>query len=86
MSKYRPRKFLGRQVLQRILRAFDCTIDKKRGDGSHWSATRATSAGIQSYALPFRRDYGRSYLNPLRRRLELSPEDGVTDREFYTKA
>ena len=86
MSKYRPPRFVGRQTLQRILRAFDCTIDEKRGEGSHWSATRATSQGIQSYALPLRRDYGRSYLNPLRRRLELSPDDGVTDREFYTKA
>ena len=86
MSKYRPPKFVGRQRLKRILRAFDCTIDENRGEGSHWSATRATSEGIQSYALPLRRDYGRSYLNPLRRRLELSPNDGVTDREFCTKA
>jgi hypothetical protein len=41
--------------------------------------------GVHPFSLPEKRTYGRDYINNLRRALHLTPEDGVSDRDFYPK-
>jgi hypothetical protein len=83
MSKFKPPKFVGRRRLRAMLRRCGCTSHDNRGAGSHWLVKRELADGIHSFPLPLHRDYGPSYLDPLRRRLRLTAEDGVPDAEFY---
>jgi len=83
MSAFRPPKFVKKHDLQRMLLRLGCEIDLRRGAGSHWCVFRAVSEGRLMFALPDRREYGRDYIGPLRRRLRLTPGDGVSDEQFY---
>ncbi len=84
MAKFRPKKFLSPRDLNKILARYECTTDVKRGKGSHRMVMRTLADGVHCYPLPEKRDYGRDYLNALRRKLHLAPADGITDEEFYT--
>ena len=85
MSRYRPPKFISKRRLQKSLRHYGCEIHENRGKGSHWVACRELPGGTASYTFPDRRDYGPSYIMPARRQLELTPDDGVSDRDIYEK-
>ncbi len=85
MPKFKPPKFVSRRNFLKILRRYDCEFDPERGRGNHTMIMRNLDHGTHCFSLPFRRTYGHDYINPLRRKLHLTPGDGVTDREFYGK-
>ncbi len=55
------------------------------GKGGHWGMTRKKVKCTLSYAVGDHREYGRDYINPIRRAMELTSAHGVSDRDFYSK-
>lgn len=69
------------------LRAFGAAERPDRGKGSHRYWGRRMADGRTAYVpVPFHgsgTDVGRGIVRSVRRALELTPQDGVSDREFY---
>jgi len=71
--------------LRRILASFGVTEDKKRGKGSHTTFVKQfpEEPKPRIYSMPSRKDVLPCYVKDCRRRFRLTPEDGVTDEDFY---
>ncbi len=68
--------------LKRKCSHFEITI-KSGGRGSHFILTRMTSNGTRAYPIPVHHGKVKAiYIPKLRRILELTPEHGVSDKEF----
>jgi len=66
--------------LRRILRRYGVAEDPSRGKGSHTVFYR----GNVSYPVPTESDVKKCYVQGCRRRFQLTAEDGVSDKEFYS--
>lgn len=74
------------KVLRRILRSYDVVEKKKRGKGSHTWFERQIDGGIVGLAVPTNNDpVLQCYVKQIRRRFLLTPGDGVSDEEFYSR-
>ena len=70
--------------LRRILRHFGVHEKKKRGKGSHTLFWKKFPNGVFSYPVPTTKsDIAACYVRGCRKKFRLTPEDGVTDDEFY---
>lgn len=72
--------------LRKIVRRYDVVEDSSIGKGSHTTFLRKVAGGIFSYPIP---THGSDmvlvcYVKGLRKRLRLTPNDGVSDRDFYS--
>jgi hypothetical protein len=73
--------------LRRILKAYDAWEDASRGKGSHTMFFRRVEGAVFSYPIPTHRsDVNDSYVKGVRKRLKLTPADGVSDDEFFGQA
>ena len=78
-----PRPRLKLNQLRRILRSFGVVEDESRGKGSNTLFLKKMSDGVYSYPVPKSKDVRDYVINGCRRKFGLTPEDGVTDDEFY---
>jgi hypothetical protein len=75
------------QQLRKILTSFDVREDKSRGKGSHTMFFRDLPTGSVSYPMGTNsRDILPSWVKACRRALQLTPEDGVSDADFFSRA
>jgi hypothetical protein len=79
-----PDRPLKLRDLERILRHFDVFADRSRGKGSHILFFRRFAEGVFTYPVPNRAEVKLCYVRDCRRRFRLTPEDGITDEEFYS--
>jgi len=72
--------------LKRLLSKFGVEWDERRGKGSHgaFAGYSHVTKIKASFTLPAnqQRDVSKAYLNPLRRKFELTAGDGVSDDLF----
>lgn len=72
--------------LRRALRAFDVSEDPSRGKGSHTYFYKVVDGGEVGYPIPTSDDpVFVCYVKGSRRKFKLTPEDGVSDKDFYEK-
>jgi hypothetical protein len=77
----RPLKF---RVLSQIVRRYGGWEDRSMGKGSHVTFLREINGHIVTYPIPsHKKDVQLCYVRQLRKKLRLTAEDGVSDREFY---
>lgn len=69
--------------LQRILRRFGVQVDPARGKGSHLYFYRDFPEGRFGYPIPNQPDVKAFYVKGCRQRFRLTPQDGVSDQDFY---
>lgn len=72
--------------LLRILKRFNAYEDKKRGKGSERMLCRVVAGRLVRYPIRCHNENEekpRAIVKAVRRRLRLTEEDGVPDREFY---
>lgn len=78
----RPVKY---RDLVKILKKFGLYIDTSRGKGSERMIVKGNPPQL-TYPIPFRTendDVKRCYIRAIRQKFKLTPEDGVSDQEFY---
>jgi hypothetical protein len=71
--------------LRKILRSFGVGERKHRGKGGHTYFYKQLPGGEFGYPVPSEKDVKDVYVKGVRKRLRLTPEDGVTDDEFYSR-
>lgn len=71
--------------LRKILRSFGVLEDPSRGKGGHTYFCRRFPEGEFGYPVPTKKDVKHVYVKGARRRFRLTPEDGVTDDDFYSR-
>lgn len=77
---------LKRRELEKILRRYGVEEYEAGGKGSHTKFVRdVPGRGLMSYPLPMCDDVLPCYINPLRKQLGLTADDGVSDAEFFSK-
>lgn len=69
--------------LGKILRAYDAWEDSSRGKGGHTAFLREVEGTIELFPLPKKKEVLDSYVRALRRKFKLTPQDGVSDEEFF---
>jgi hypothetical protein len=70
--------------LRRILRSFDVEEDESRGKGSHTLFYKTFPDGTYTYPVPTHKDPVLvCYVKGCWRRFRLTPEHGVSDKDFY---
>ena len=72
--------------LLRILKRFNAYEDTKRGKGSERMLCRMVEGRLEQFPIRCHsenEEKPRAVIKALRRRLGLTEEDGVSDREFY---
>lgn len=73
--------------LRRILKAFDVQEDPSRGKGSHTYFFKVIDDAEAGYPVPTNKNPVLiCYIQGVRRKFKLTPNDGVSDKEFYDKA
>lgn len=72
--------------LRKILRSFGVSENKSRGKGSHTVFFMQIDGGTYTYPVPTPRNTLRCYVKNCRKKFDLRPEDGVTDKDFYGRA
>ena len=72
--------------LKKILRRYGVRVDTSRGKGSHVLFWRTFPEGEFSYPVPNQSDVKVCYVKGCRRRFRLTPEEGVSDEDFYSDA
>jgi hypothetical protein len=78
---------LSLKKLRRALLAFGVQEDSSRGKGSHTYFFKTIDGGEVGYPIPTNRNPVLvCYVKGSRRKFRLTPEDGVTDNEFYHNA
>lgn len=77
---------LKRSALVKILRSFDVVEDKKGGKGSHTKFVQTRRDGRFTYPVSKGKDVLSCYVKACRRKVRLTPDDGITDAEFYSRA
>lgn len=83
MAKQRTPRTIKRIDLQRILRKYKCRINPKRGKGSHATVERTLEDGTIGWdTLDDDSECLWGNVNSLRRKLRLSPRDGISDADF----
>jgi predicted RNA binding protein YcfA (HicA-like mRNA interferase family) len=76
---------LKRRQLARILASFGIDEDTKRGKGSHTVFFVNTDKGKLTYPIPKGKDVKPCYVKGSRKKFSLTPEDGISDEEFFGK-
>lgn len=72
--------------LRKILRSFDVEEDPSAGKGSHTVFYKVFADGRVTYPIPTsRKDVLKSYVVGCRKKFRLTPEDGVTDEDFFSR-
>jgi hypothetical protein len=75
---------LNLRELRTILARFGAWEDSSRGKGSHTMFFRVVKGGTYSYPIPtHNKEVHKRYVKGCRERLFLTPEDGVSDQDFY---
>ena len=75
---------LDRRELLRLLKKYGAWENSKRGKGSHTMYFRMVSGSKFSFPVPTHdKEVNARYVRGCRKRLKLTPDDGVTDEEFY---
>ncbi|HVX86269.1 MAG TPA: hypothetical protein VH253_15910 [Phycisphaerae bacterium] len=70
--------------LRRILTRFGIAEDPSRGKGSHTLFHATIDGRAVSFPLPTSRDdINAAYIRAVRKKFHLTPQFGVSDREFY---
>lgn len=73
--------------LRKKLEEWNIHWDARQGKGSHGGFVgRSHVTSIRRvFILPHKQqtDVSKSYIKPLRRQFELTPDDGISDEEFY---
>ena len=72
--------------LRKILRNFGVTEEAGGGKGSHIKFTKEFDDGVYSYPVPDVKDVLSCYVKGCRKKFRLTPEDGVSDDDFFGKA
>jgi hypothetical protein len=69
---------------RRILRSFGVSEDPSRGKGSHTYFFKQFPDGEFGYPVPQHgKDVPSVYVKGLRKRLRLTPDDGISDAKFF---
>ena len=82
MAKHR----LKLRELRRILSSYGVSEDSSAGKGSHTKFEKKFSDGSFSYPVPKDKDVLPCYVTGCRKKFRLTPEDGVSDDEFFGRA
>jgi hypothetical protein len=70
--------------LRRILSRFDVQEKPERGKGSHTLFVRLVDGRVASYPIPTNKnDVPTVYVRGARKRFRPTPDDGVSDADFY---
>lgn len=82
-----PRRHLTLKQLRKILKSYGVREDRSRGKGSHTLFEKEFSDGTVSYPVP---THGKNvkdcYVKGCRKKFRLTPDDGVSDDEFFGRA
>lgn len=77
---------ISRKKLNKILKRYGVWQDPSKGKGSHTTYLRSTPEGVFSYPIPTHgNEVLDGYVSGLRKRLRLTSDDGVDDKEFFGK-
>lgn len=77
------RKTLKLRELKAILASYGIECDTSRGKGGHVLFRAIIQGRPVSYPVPGDREVKQCYVSACRRRFGLTPNDGVTDDDFY---
>lgn len=83
-----PDRPLTYRKLLRILRRFEVREDKKCGKGSHRMLRKVVNGQVESYPVRCHNEndqLSRPIVQAIRRRFQLTADDGVSDGEFYSR-
>jgi hypothetical protein len=72
--------------LRKILRSFGVQEDSSRGKGGHTLFWIQFPDGLFTYPMPGRSDVLPCYVKGARKKFRLTPEDGISDEEFFGRA
>lgn len=73
--------------LRRILTSFEAWEDTSRGRGSHTMFFRKIDGVVFSYPVPTHKpELNDCYVRGVRKKLKLTPKDGVSDSDFFGRA
>ena len=73
--------------LRRILKRYGVEEDSSRGKGSHTLFYKQFAEGEFTYPIPTHdKDVNPAYVKGARRKFRLTPDDGVSDDEFFGQA
>ena len=78
-----PNRSIKLRKLRQILKRYSVLEDASGGKGSHIKFIKQFPEGRFSYTIPNEVDVKVCYVKGCRRRFLLTPEEGVSDREFY---
>lgn len=81
-----PDKPLDLRKLARILESFGIERRDSRGKGSHLTFFGEVEGQRVVYVVPNRKELPACYVRGARKRFRLRPADGVSDRDFYSRA
>lgn len=80
------RKKLKVRELTRILASYGVVADTSRGKGGHIMYIGEVDGQRASYPVPSGKEVLDCYVNGARRRFALTPADGISDDEFYSRS
>lgn len=72
--------------LRRILTSYECWEETGRGKGSHTLFKRNIGGNVFSYPIPLGKkkdEIKDCYVKGIRKKFRLTPDDGVTDDDFF---
>ncbi|MHC5541211.1 type II toxin-antitoxin system HicA family toxin [Singulisphaera rosea] len=73
--------------LKSILNRYGVGWSEQRGTGSHILFSKEMDGGIFTYPIPTHgKDVLACYLRGVRKKFKLRAEDGVADKDFYSKS
>jgi hypothetical protein len=73
--------------LRKCLKQFDVWEETSRGKGSHTLFKRQIEDQVYSYPIPTHdKDVLDCYVKQLRKQFRLTPDDGVSDEQFFCSA
>jgi len=75
---------LSMKKLRRALEAYDAWEEPERGKVGHTAFLLVVEGKTQLYPIPHKRDVAQCYVRAVRRKAMFTPEDGVSDEEFYS--
>lgn len=69
--------------LRKALLAQGAWEEPARGKGGHTAFLCEVEGKIQLFPLPNKKELADSYVRAIRRKFKLTPEDGVSDEDFF---
>jgi len=72
--------------LRKILRSYGAREDPSRGKGGHTAFICVVDGAEELYPMSNSREVENAYVKGVRRKFNLTKDDGVSDKEFFGRA